>query len=178
MTERPHPKIYVASLAAYNNGYLHGIWIDATVGLDEVWHRIRRMLRASPIQPSEEWAIHDYEAFGPLRIDEYESIHAVVAVAEGIQAHGIAFAVWAHLLDRSEWDEALGAFEDHFEGVYESYTEFGEQMLDVLGVDIDRLDIPESVADYVRINTEALGRDWASTVRTTWFDGHLYVFFE
>ena len=25
-----NPSIYVADLAAYNNGYLHGVWIDAT----------------------------------------------------------------------------------------------------------------------------------------------------
>jgi Antirestriction protein (ArdA) len=26
------PRIYVACLAAYNNGYLHGAWIDAIQG--------------------------------------------------------------------------------------------------------------------------------------------------
>ena len=28
-------RIYVADLAAYNNGKLHGVWIDATSDLDD-----------------------------------------------------------------------------------------------------------------------------------------------
>ena len=31
-----NPRIYVACLAAYNNGYLHGAWIDADQGADEI----------------------------------------------------------------------------------------------------------------------------------------------
>jgi hypothetical protein len=30
--ENNNPKIYVADLAACNNGYLHGVWIDAKAG--------------------------------------------------------------------------------------------------------------------------------------------------
>ena len=29
-------RIYVADLAAYNTGYLHGVWIDATLELDDI----------------------------------------------------------------------------------------------------------------------------------------------
>ena len=29
-----NPRIYVACLAAYNNGYLHGVWIDADQDAD------------------------------------------------------------------------------------------------------------------------------------------------
>ncbi len=31
-----NPRIYVACLAAYNNGYLHGAWIDADQDADEI----------------------------------------------------------------------------------------------------------------------------------------------
>lgn len=178
MTGPLTPRIYVASLAAYNSGYLHGIWVDPTVPLDDVNAAIGRMLRTSPVQPSEEWAIHDYEGFGPLRLDEYESIPDVVAVAQGIAQHGAAYAVWVSLLDPGERHAAMDLFEDHFEGVYESYREFGEQLLEMYDVDLDRMDLPESVRDYVRVDTEALGRDWAGSVRSCWFDDHLYVFFE
>ena len=40
------PRIYVACLAAYNNGRLHGRWIDATTP-DEIWGEVRAMLAAS-----------------------------------------------------------------------------------------------------------------------------------
>ncbi|MEM9374593.1 MAG: antirestriction protein ArdA [Pseudomonadota bacterium] len=34
------PRIYVACLAAYNDGCLHGRWIDATTP-DEIWEKVR-----------------------------------------------------------------------------------------------------------------------------------------
>jgi antirestriction protein len=42
------PRIYVADLASYNAGRLHGVWIDAAQDLDDVWAEINAMLRASP----------------------------------------------------------------------------------------------------------------------------------
>lgn len=51
------PRIYVACLAAYNNGRLHGCWIDTT-DPHEVWQQVREMLAASPEPDAEEWAIH------------------------------------------------------------------------------------------------------------------------
>ena len=56
------PRIYVACLAAYNNGYLHGDWIDADQDVDEIRDEIATMLARSPIEHAEEYAIHDYEA--------------------------------------------------------------------------------------------------------------------
>ena len=51
------PRIYVACLAAYNNGFLHGRWIDATTP-DEIMEEVQAMLAASPIPQAEEWGIH------------------------------------------------------------------------------------------------------------------------
>lgn len=57
------PRIYVACLASYNAGILHGRWIDATDA--EVIHEgIEDMLSESQEPIPEEWAIHDYEGFG------------------------------------------------------------------------------------------------------------------
>ncbi|MGQ5253989.1 antirestriction protein ArdA [Xanthomonas arboricola pv. corylina] len=43
------PRIYVACLASYNNGVLHGRWIDLyAVDLDDVRGEIAEMLRESP----------------------------------------------------------------------------------------------------------------------------------
>jgi antirestriction protein len=57
-------RIYVACLAAYNNGHLHGQWIDATQDSDSLHEEVRKILAASPIKNAEEWAIHDNEGFG------------------------------------------------------------------------------------------------------------------
>ena len=57
LTVPDRPRIYVACLAAYNNGRLHGAWIDATTP-DEIRTEVRAMLAASPEPDAEEWAIH------------------------------------------------------------------------------------------------------------------------
>lgn len=41
-------KIYVADLAAYNNGILHGVWIDATQEIDDIQQQINELLPNSP----------------------------------------------------------------------------------------------------------------------------------
>lgn len=40
-------KIYVACLASYNNGRLHGEWIEATADVDAMHDEVARILRAS-----------------------------------------------------------------------------------------------------------------------------------
>ena len=83
MTQNIQPRIYVACLAAYNNGILHGTWIDADDDADAV----NAMLKTSPIPNAEELAIHDYEGFGNTGIDEYEGLDTVADKAAFIEAH-------------------------------------------------------------------------------------------
>lgn len=47
-------RIYVACLAAYNNGKLHGAWIDATDDIDDIQDQINEMLESSPEELTEE----------------------------------------------------------------------------------------------------------------------------
>jgi len=82
------PRIYVACLAAYNNGRLHGAWIDANQSADDIAAEVQTMLAASPEPGAEEWAIHDYEGFGELRLSEWESFERVASIAAGIAEHG------------------------------------------------------------------------------------------
>lgn len=44
------PRIYVACLAAYNSGYLHGSWIDANQDPWGIWEETKAMLAASPVR--------------------------------------------------------------------------------------------------------------------------------
>ena len=84
------PRIYVACLSSYNNGHLHGQWIDANQDAEAIHEEIQDMLGVSPMIGAEEWAIHDYEGFQGLEISEYEDIQQVADVAGYIQEHGQA----------------------------------------------------------------------------------------
>jgi len=81
-------RIYVAYLAAYNNGILHGAWLDAEQGVDTLNADIVAMLAASPNAGAEEWAIHDYEGFEGVHIAEYEGIDGVASMGDFIGEHG------------------------------------------------------------------------------------------
>jgi antirestriction protein len=63
-------RIYVADLAAYNNGFLHGVWIDATEDVDAIHEKIAVMRAASPVAGGEEYAIHDFEGFSSYRVSK------------------------------------------------------------------------------------------------------------
>ncbi len=92
MGETFNPKIYVACLAAYNSGILHGHWINADQEPDKIWEGIAAMLKASPIAGAEEYAIHDYEGFEGASLSEYSGIDEVAALAARRarrQAHAI-----------------------------------------------------------------------------------------
>ena len=79
--ETIRPRIYVACLAAYNNGRLHGAWIDAAQGAWGIWEDVRAMLAASPIEGAEEYAIHDHEGFEGIPIAECTGFEEVAALA-------------------------------------------------------------------------------------------------
>ena len=120
---RAAPRIYVASLTDYNAGILHGEWIEASDDAETMQDGIDSMLAASPTTRrygdiSEEWAIHDYEGFGQLRISEYEPLSKIAALASGITEHGMAFTAWAEYSGSDS--EQLEGFDDHYLGEWDS----------------------------------------------------------
>ena len=74
------PEIYVACLASYNSGYLHGKWIDANQSEEAIMEDIQAMLSDSPVENAEEWEIHDYQGFGDIKLHEYESISTIAEI--------------------------------------------------------------------------------------------------
>lgn len=143
-------KIYVACLAAYNSGYLHGSWINALQDPDIIRAEISEMLQASPIPNAEEYAIHDYEGFEGFGLSEYEGIDRVAKLAEFISTHG---SIAGKLLDHygGDLNEAKTAIEEHYCGRYRSAAEFAEELTEQTG------SIPENLHYY--IDYAAMARD-------------------
>lgn len=142
-------KIYVACLAAYNNGILHGCWIDATQGEDHIWDGIKAMLKSSPEADAEEYAIHGYDGFEGAYVSEHSGIAELAALAAFIEAHGaIAGKLVAHFGDL---EDAKTALEDHYCGVYESVADFAQQITE------ETTQIPENLQYY--IDYERMARD-------------------
>lgn len=143
-------RIYVACLAAYNNGRLHGRWIDAHQDVSTIWEEISAMLKASPIAGAEEWAIHDYEGFEGVTISEWEGFGRVSEIAAFIAEHG---ALGGKLIEYfGSLEDAQSAISDQYAGEYRSTADFVQEMTE------QGTDIPESLQYYIDWN--AMARDW------------------
>lgn len=143
-------KIYVADLTAYNNGKLHGVWIDATQELDDIQDQINEMLESSPEELAEEWAIHDYEGFGSYSVSEYEGIQSLHEIACFIEEHGeIGSELLGHFGD--DLDDAKKAIEENYSGCYASLADYAQELTEDTG------DIPKHLEFY--IDYERMGRD-------------------
>ncbi|WOQ17602.1 antirestriction protein ArdA [Raineyella sp. W15-4] len=155
---RRHPRIWIASLADYNAGLLHGAWIDATQDPEDLHAAAQEILATSREPGAEEYAIFDYDEFGSYRVGEYERLDDVSVIAKGIAEHGDPFAVWAELHDGDP--AMMAAFEDSYLGTYDSAVQWAEQLLDDEGIPglLDKA-IPEDLRPYVSIDYDAWARD-------------------
>jgi len=164
-------RVYVADLAAYNNGFLHGVWIDATLDPDEMQEQVNEMLKATPLdEEAEEYAIHDFEGFGAYRVSEYEGLESVHKVACFLEEFGdVAGDVLAHFGDNLE--DARKALEENYSGCYSSLADYAEELT------TDTSEVPEHLAYY--IDYDRMGRDMelsgdVFTVETGYQEVHVF----
>jgi antirestriction protein len=156
---RPSPAIYVASLADYNNGVLHGAWIDAAREPADIQADINDILDSSREPSAEEWAIHDYEQFGRWPVHEYDSIEKVSRIARGIVEHGYAYSAWADVHEGEPASYDIDSFHEAYLGHYESITDYVEHMADDVGYTEELAKLPEHLQAYTRVDYAAIARD-------------------
>ena len=165
--------IYVASLADYNAGRLHGVHIElgAHIDIDDVRNAVDAMLAASPaatvygeVARAEEYAIHDFEGFLGYKVSENSSLDTVVAVAAAIDEHGTAMAEW---LTRSDGDvtTAIDQFSDVYVGEWESIEKWAE----------DDFESWHEEAHKAYVNCPYLDFDAAGYITAADADGHIFV---
>lgn len=148
---KPEPKIYVACLAAYNNGRLHGAWIDADQDAWAIYDEVKKMLASSPVADAEEWAIHDYEGFEGIRIEEYDGFDRVAEIAAFVVEHGkLGAEVFSYF---GSLEEAQSALTDQYAGQYDSLADFAQELTE------ETASVPETLRFYV--DYERMARDMA-----------------
>lgn len=150
-------RVYIACLAAYNNGKLHGKWIDATLGADHIRDGIKDVLATSPEgtkdYPAEEWAVHDYDDFpNSHNLGEYPDIDELCAIAEFVEEHG---TVARALLGDYTLEDSKKMMEDCYHGEHDSVEDFAESFYEECGYMSEMKDSP--LRYY--IDWEAVARD-------------------
>jgi antirestriction protein len=174
--DTPTPRIYVASLSDYNAGRLHGVWIDADQDANDLQDHIEVMLAASDEPGAEEWAIHDFEGFGPLHLSEFESVVDIARIGQGIAEHGMAYAHFAAMLTPTGYGE-LDKFEDSYQGRWDSMQAYAEDLLDSLGMDPNKCTgLPDMLRPYVSIDVDSFARDLESELWVSESGDGVYVF--
>lgn len=172
MTQDNTPRIYVACLAAYNNGKLHGEWIDCDQDADDIQDEINEMLANSPEPDAEEWAIQDFENWHGIKIGENEDIERIAELAELIEEHGKPFALYClHHNDEATAEDFL----EHYRGQYEDEEDFVYQSWEDDGT-LKRLE--EMNVNSCYIDWEAIASDWFISDYFSVEIGHkkIYVF--
>jgi len=109
-------RIYVACLASYNSGILHGAWFDASANVDDMQAAIDAVIESSPVPDAEEWAFHDYEGLGLLH--EYQCLDSIAEMVEMYETY-CQGPVVAYVSNHGEWNESH--FRDSFIGEVEDY---------------------------------------------------------
>jgi len=133
-------RIYVADLAAYNAGHLHGVWIDATLELSDIWEQVKQMLSTSPVEGAEEFAIHDYEGFQGYKLGDYEGLDG---------AHDIAWFIdeypefGGELLAYHDLEEAKKMAQDNYIGKYTSLADYMQEYTE------ETSEIPKHLEFYI-----------------------------
>ena len=151
-TTKTDAQIYVACLASYNSGVLHGEWITPKADKEELKEQIEKILKSSPIEDAEEFAIHDYNDFPNL--GEYPGLDNIIKVQEAIDEHG-QYIVNAFL---ENWSvEDLDPVGDAYYGKYDNFTEFAEQLAHETIEGLNENHTDSTLARY--FNYEAWERD-------------------
>lgn len=146
-------RIYVACLASYTAGTLHGVWIDCDgLDADDLGEAVQAMLADSKQPNAEEFAIHDFEGYPG--IGEYTSLTEVAAISEALEEHGDAFlAASENFVGPSAVVSALGYLEENYRGVWDSLEDYAQEQAQDCG------DM-ENVPDWLKYHI-----DWEGVVR-------------
>ncbi|MEU5878151.1 antirestriction protein ArdA [Spirillospora sp. NPDC047279] len=132
--------IYVACLAAYNDGELHGRWLDLKDydSQEELVAAIEDMLAASPVPDAEEFAIHDYESTEfdtAVEIHEYAGTDYVWRLEMALRETSDPDAFAAFLsYHGNDLTYAMDYFEEAYHGLWSSIEDYALEFFeDVYG---------------------------------------------
>lgn len=131
-----NPRVFVTCLAAYNNGTLHGEWVDVTSEPDDLREAIQRVLRTSPEPGAEEWFYTDWQGLPESIAGEYADpadLSAWAREVEEAETSGLdAKAFWAYVDDqhRPEIEGIAERAHEDYVGLYESRADFAQELIE------------------------------------------------
>lgn len=134
------PAIYVACLASYNSGHLHGAWLNLGGGLnptaDDIREGIDYVLKTSPVPNAEEYAVHDFQGIPAILRDEYPDLEALaewVTTWQECEGNGSEGDVFSKYCDHIGQAVTAEEFNDAYQGTFDSEADFAEDFYEQTG---------------------------------------------
>lgn len=165
-----NPQIWIGCLAAYNNGYLHGEWVDATIGSDYIQEQINKILASSPIEAAEEWEIFDYDGVPRFIIDNHKNFDDMAEWCTLYQEEGEKIIELADHMAFEDIQELKNYHEDNYEGEWDSFQDFAEYTFN----ECYGHEIPEHIRFY--IDYEAFARDLSYDYFEIYVNGDTHIY--
>ena len=171
------PRVYIADLAAYNDGKLVGEWINLSDYNDgsEVMEKIDELLKKwskKAGEEREEYAVHDYENFSANLYSEYmseESFDKVIKSYNVSKTTGIPADVIATIVREYNPDDVEEWINEHYEGEFNSDTDLAYHYVEQLG---GVKELGEKTTDMY-FDYESFGRDLSINDFND-YDGHYF----
>lgn len=135
------PKVYIADLAAYNEGKLVGEWIDlsdyndGSEVMDEISNLLKKWSKKAG-EEREEYAVHDYENFASNLYSEYmgeESFDKVIKAYKVSEEKGIPADVIGTIMREYNPDDIEEWIDEHYEGQFDNDTDLAYHYVDMMG---------------------------------------------
>ena len=141
------PAIYVACLASYNSGHLHGAWLNLgdvpRLNASDIQDGIDYVLKTSPVPNAEEYAVHDYQGIpailrnaGFLASNEHPDLEALaewVTTWQECEGNGNEGDTYREYCDHIGQAVTAEEFNDAYQGTFESEAEFAEDFYEQTG---------------------------------------------
>ena len=167
---RPPPidrRIWIGSLADYNNGDLLGEWVDVDgKDGDELQAEAARILATSRQPYAEEFAIFDHEGFGGW-VEEYTPLGDVAAFAAQMDAASdeAAFLAWINYHGADDLPDDVSDYAERFNEQFRgemSGEDYAEQFADETGA---LENVPSEMAYYIdwKLYFDHVMRNWGYT---------------
>jgi len=148
------PAIYIACLASYNAGTLHGFWCDLTIATtaEDIQECIDYVLATSPATLAEEYAIHDQQLLaGPLTGTEWPDLDEIERYMDVYLDLGdteqIAYRVCCNDTGTILSDDD---FREMYCGVFDKPADYAYDLAVECGDDVDSAKWPFSCIDWER----------------------------
>lgn len=166
-------RLYIACLAAYNSGILHGEWVEVSGDVDELRGEIARILKESPEENAEEWGIHDHEGFGSYHVSENPDLEElcehVTAYSESSYDNDLIDGVIA---DRGcNAREAIEYIDENYQGEFDDLECWAEQFLQ----DTGEINLPKHLQFYFDYSKYARDAELEGSIITVPAGRGIYV---